>query len=80
MLRYLIKKTHIPAGTNTPDWVNYAGKRGIIIDPTTKELAIEFGYPGEKSALRGMRSWEATVEHMASQGEKLILEVVPVEL
>ena len=75
MVRYLIKRTHFPAGADVPNWITYAGKRGIIVDSSNMDQVEEFGYTGEKSALRGLRSWEATVEHMANRGEKLILEV-----
>ena len=80
MTRYLIKRTHFSVNANTHDWANYAGKRGIILDPSNSALVAEFGYTGEKSALRGLSSWEATAEHMTSLGEKLILEVVTIEI
>ena len=80
MVIYLIKRTHFPAGADVPNWTTYAGKRGIIVDPDNKDQVLEFGYTGEKSALRGLRSWEATTEHMASRGEKLLLEVETLEL
>ena len=80
MVRYLIKRTHFSAGSDVPNWTNYAGKCGIIVDPSNKDQVLEFGYTGEKSTLRGLRSWEATAEHMASRGEKLILEAETIEL
>ena len=82
MVRYIIKRTHFAAHMDSPDWIAYTGKSGICVgkNEINSELTKVYGYTGEKSALRGLNSWKDTVDHLTYLGEKLILELLVVDL